>query len=503
MRTGVSDVRRVEVDPPRRRRLPIVGLVAAPCLAVVVYWCLPAEFVNEAGNVRHFSVDGRLSLAVMVWMGIWWLSEAVSVEATALLPLALFPLVGITSMSDAAAPYASPLIFLFMGGFLLAIAMQGQGLDRRIALLTLRLVGSRPVNLIGGFMVATAVMSSCVSNTATVAMMIPIGLGITRMADEHYELEAQRRRFKVALMLGIAYAASIGGLATLIGSPPNGFLAQYAADNLGVRVTFLDWLVVGLPLTIVLLPTAWWLLTRWLFPLETDDLEGGAHQIRRQWNELGPMHKGEWVVFSVFVFTVAAWIGRPLLIRLFPQLTDAGIAIAAGLALFAIPVGWKRSDRVLTWNDAKHLPWGVLVLFGGGLSLASAVGDHGVGEFVGSLAGSISFMPAAVIVVAITGGMVFLTELTSNTASAATLVPILVAISPSMGLEPHELAVPATLAASCAFMLPVATPPNAIVFGSGHVTMGEMMRAGIWMNVIATAAITIVIYGLVLRFVTV
>lgn len=470
-----------------RTRVQWLGLLGGPLLALICYALLPDRFETAPGDVQDFSRAGQLTLLLLIWMAAWWLTEAVALQATALLPLVLLPLFGAATMKEAAAPYASPLIFLFLGGFLMALSMQRWGLDRRIALFVLRLAGTRPANLVGGFMVVTAVLSSCVSNTATVAMMLPIGLGVLAMAGAG---DGDRGgNLKVCLMLAIAYAASIGGLATVIGSPPNGLLVQYAADQLGERISFLRWLAVGLPLTLVLLPVTWLLLTRVLHPLPREPLAGGRALLDAEWARLGPVKSGEWITLAVFTGAVAGWLARPLLADVLPGLTDAGIAITAGLLLFVLPVSVREHRFALDWDTAARLPWGVLILFGGGLSLAEAVETGGVGEFLGSFALGLEGLPPLVLVLAVTAGVVFLTELTSNTATAATLIPILAALAPGLGLSPLALAIPVTLAASCAFMLPVATPPNAILFGSGHVTLPQMMRAGVWLNLIATAAI--------------
>jgi len=477
-----------------RRIVRWIGLVAGPLAAALAYWLLPESFLAATGEVTELTDAGRVTLGLMLWMAIWWMTEAIAIEATSFLPLVVLPLSGAASMSVAAAPYASPLIFLFLGGFLLALSMQRWGLDRRIALVTLKLVGTRPANMMGGFMVATAAMSACVSNTATVAMMVPIALSVTRCVGNE-----AGKAFRVSLLLSIAYAASIGGLATIIGSPPNGFLAQYASEELGLEVTFLGWLKVGLPITVVFLPLTWLLLTRVIFKVPREPFAGGRELVQSGLRELGPVNAGERLTFFVFVLAVVCWVTRPAIAKFVPGITDAGIAITAGLLLFVLPVD-RGGVRALDWNTAKKLPWGVLVLFGGGLSLAAAVGDFGVAELIGASARGMGELPPLWTVLAITGGMIFLTELTSNTATVATMIPLLAALAPSFGLSPVELVVPATLAASCAFMLPVATPPNAIVFGSGYISMQQMMRAGLWLNAVAVLLLTVLCHFVIVPF---
>ncbi len=469
-----------------------VGLGAGPLCAALAFMLLPDSYATGTGEFAEVTDAGRITLGLMLWMAIWWMTEAVAIEATSLLPVVLLPLSGATTILEASAPYASPVIFLFLGGFLLAMSMQRWGLDRRIALLTLKVVGTRPRNMMGGMMVATAVMSACVSNTATVAMMIPIALSVTRFVDEDGS-----DSFRTSLLLSIAYAASIGGLATIIGSPANGLLAQYSSTSLEFEITFIDWLKVGLPVVIVLLPLTWLLLTRVVFVVPTQALAGGSESVSKGLRDLGRVRPGERLTLIVFVVTVVCWVARPALAPFIPGITDAGIAIGAGLLLFVLPVD-RAGGRALDWETAKGLPWGVLVLFGGALSLAAAVGEFGVAELIGASASGIGELSPFWIVFAITAGMVFLTELTSNTATAATMIPLLAALAPGFGVNSLELIVPATLAASCAFMLPVATPPNAIVFGTGYISMRQMMRAGLWINLLAIALLTLLCHFLIL-----
>jgi sodium-dependent dicarboxylate transporter 2/3/5 len=420
-------------------------------------------------------------------MAVWWITEAIPIPATALLPLALFPVLGIGDIRASASHYANPVLYLFMGGFMIAQAMQRWGLHRRLALHILRVMGTRPRNMVGGFMLATAFLSMWVSNTATTVMMLPIGLSVidlTRRATG-----AADRHFALTLMLGIAYAASIGGMGTLIGTPPNALLAGFLEETYGVQIGFGQWMTIGVPLVIVMLPLTWLVLTRWIYPVRLADLPGGRETIAREITALGPVSRGETQVGVVFVLTALAWMTRPLLARWVPGLSDAGIAITGGLLLFLVPVDAKRGRFALDWESAAKLPWGVLVLFGGGLSLASAISRTGLAEWLGNAMSGLGTLPLVLIVVAVTAVLVFLTELTSNTASAATFLPILAAVAVGIGENPLLLVVPAALAASCAFMMPVATPPNAIVYGSGHVTVPQMARAGIVLNLLFIVAL--------------
>jgi len=495
-------------DPPRssepgatrtlaRRRLGSIGLALGPPLGLAAWLALPGEYTDAAGATVALGAEARCVAGLLAWMATWWLTEAVALPATALLPLVLLPLGG-TAVRDAAAPYAEPIIFLFLGGFLLALAMQRWGLDQRIALLTVRLVGTRPAALVGGVMLATAGLSACVSNTATTAMMLPIGLGV---------LELYRRRSRAvsaealadlerALLLGMAYAASIGGLATIIGSPPTGIVVQYAAEHLDREIGFARWLLVGGPLTVVLLPFTWWLLTRVLHRVPDEPLEGGRAYLTGELRRLGPMGRGERATAAVFALAVLGWVARPLLARAVPGLSDAGIAVGAGALLFAIPLGGGR--RALDWETASRAPFGVLLLFGGGLSLARGIEASGVADFLGAQARGLEGLSPWALTAVVTLGTIFLTELTSNTAAAATLVPVLGALAPALGVDALTLVVPAAVAASCAFMLPVATPPNAIVFGSGRLSLPEMTRAGLWLNLVAALVISVAMHAVLL-----
>jgi solute carrier family 13 (sodium-dependent dicarboxylate transporter), member 2/3/5 len=491
-----------------RRRVGWAGLLGAPPLGVLVYASVPDTVAGEAGQLIELGHAGRATAGLAVVMAIWWMTEAIEIPATALLPIAVLPLLGAASATEAAAPYANPLIFLFLGGFLLALAMRRWGLERRIALIALRLVGTEPRRVVGGFMVLTAVLSMWVSNTATVAMMLPIALSIIDASVPAGREALLRggdepgRDFARSLLFGIAVSASIGGVGTLIGTPPNLFLASFARESLSVDISFAQWLAFGVPVVAVFLPLAWVLLTWVLFP---PDLEPGALEgaLAGDGEDLGPVSRGEWATFVVFCLAASAWVLRPLLEDVtvlggapFAGLTDAGIAVIAGVALFVIPVDVAEREFVLDWDTAAQLPWGILVLFGGGLSLAAAIEANAVAEYLGAQATVLDGLPPVVLVAVIAAGVVFLTELTSNTATAAALVPILAAVAPGLDLHPLALAIPAAVAASLAFMLPVATPPNAIVFGSGLLTIPEMMRVGLRLNVAAVVIITVATYAL-------
>jgi len=495
----------------QRSRIRTWGLIGGPIVGAVCFVILPVDYVNTVGDAHALSIPGRMTLALMAWMAVWWMTEAIDLSATALLPLVVLPLSGAADMKSTAAPYASEIVFLIMGGFILALSMQRWRLDRRIALLTLRIVGDKPVNMVGGIMLATAMMGGFVSNTAKAAMLLPVGLSLIEFVRHRHEKDSVN--FAVCVMLGIAYASSISGVSTIIGTPPNAFLAGFVRDEIAEpyrrEISFVNWLMIGLPLTAVFLPLAWLLLTRLLFPIGTKSIEGGRDFISESYRDLGRMNRGEWTTFIVFVVTVLAWMFRQPLAsielgdayhvwRPFAGLTDSVIAVAGALLLFVIPAGKPPNAFVMDWKTAVKLPWGVLILFGGGLSLAAAIEKNGVAEFLAAQTGWLDGVPPLVLLLAVITTVVFFSEIASNTATATIMVPILAAMAPRLGVHPYFLIVPATLAASFAFMLPAGTPPNAIVFGSGCVTMRQMCRAGLWMNLIGIALILVATYVIIM-----
>jgi solute carrier family 13 (sodium-dependent dicarboxylate transporter), member 2/3/5 len=464
------------------------GLVLGPSLFLLVLLTSPPAGMEPLA---------WRTAAVGLLMATWWITEAIPIPATSLLPLALFPMLGVAAIGPAAAPYANPVIFLFMGGFMIAEAFQRWGLHRRIALNIIRALGTNPVNLVAGFMLASALLSMWVSNTATVVMMLPIGISVVDLVIRRYGEEARQSNFALSLMLGIAYAASIGGLATLIGSPPNALLAGFMAETYGVTVTFLQWMSIGVPLVVVTLPIAWVLLTRVVYPIRLQRIPGGREMIDEEMRGLGSITRPEVLVGAVTVLTAAAWVFQPLLARAVPQVSDAGIAISGALLMFILPVSLRHGVFLLDWASARRLPWDVLVLFGGGLSLAAAVTATGLAGWIGVSLAAVGTWNVFLIMLSVTAVVIFLTEMTSNTATAAAFLPIVASLAVGMGRDPLLLAVPAALAATCAFMLPVATPPNAIVYGTGYVTIPQMVRAGLWLNLLFVFAITLFAYVLV------
>jgi len=463
-----------------------VGLALGPALALLLIVLPPPEGLDPAA---------WRTAAVGVLMATWWITEAIPIPATALVPLALFPLLGAAPLHDAAAPYANPVIFLFLGGFLLAQALQRWNLHRRMALRILRTLGSRPASLVAGFMAATAFLSMWVSNTATAVMMLPIGVSVIQLTRSGSDDDSTP--FATALMLGIAYAASIGGIGTLVGTPPNALLAGFVSESYGIQIGFAQWLVVGLPMVAVMLPLAWLVLVRWVFPVHGVTLSGGRELLDTEARSLGPLRRGEALTAVVFTLTALAWILRPQLQRIVPGLSDPGIAILAGVVLFVVPADFRRGVFLLDWRSAAKLPWDVLVLFGGGLSLADAINRTGLAAWMGEALSGLGTLPVLALVTVVVLLMIFLTELTSNTASTATFLPILASLALGIGENPLLLAVPAVIAASCAFMMPVATPPNAIVFASGYVGIPRMARAGVVLNLLFTVLIPLLAWFLV------
>jgi solute carrier family 13 (sodium-dependent dicarboxylate transporter), member 2/3/5 len=470
-----------------RQRL---GLVLGPSLFLIMLLAGPPDGV---------AAPAWQVAALTVLMATWWVTEAVPIPVTALLPVGLLPLMGVADMADAAAPYANPLIFLFLGGFVIALALQRWNLHRRIALLILGAAGQRLDQLVGGFMAATAGLSMWVSNTATAALMLPIGISVLVLLEDQGVTESEGRSFSLALLLGIAFAANIGGMATLIGTPPNALLAGYLADHHDLRIGFAQWMAVGLPVALILLVACWWVLCRWAFPLPRRRIEGIDALIRQQHEALGPMSGPERRVTLVFAAVALCWLTRPLLDKWIPalSLTDPGIAILGALALFLIPAGGGRRENLLHWDATRQLPWGVLVLVGGGLSLGAAIGASGLSDAVATALGGLTAWPVWALVLVVALVTMLLSHVTSNTATAATLLPLAAALAVTLDEHPLLLTVPVALAASCAFMLPVATPPNAIVFGSGRITVPDMVRAGSRLSLLALVVVTVAVLVMV------
>ena len=458
--------------------------------------CLIFGILYFTPSPQDLSQTGWYTASLVSIMAIWWIFESVPVAVTALLPIFLLPILDVTTISQATQPYANPLIFLFMGGFFIAIAMEKSNLHRRIALTIINYMGINPKSIILGFVISSAFLSMWISNTATALMMLPIALSILSITEK-IESSQEKLNFEIALMLCIAYACNIGGMATLVGTPPNAFLAGFMSENYNIEIGFAQWLIIGVPIAIVGLILMYIVLTKVIYPIGSNQLPGSKAVIEKYFNELGPISIVEKKVTLIFVIVAILWIIRPYINFLIPKLSDAGIAIGGAISLFVIPESIKNKRPLLSWKDAKKLPWGILILFGGGLSLASAISASGLANWIGESLNIIKDWPILSVICLSVTIIILLTEITSNTATISAFLPILASVAISFGESPILLAIPASLGASCAFMLPVATPPNAIIFGSGKVSIYEMSKAGIFLNIIFIFVITFISYKLI------
>ena len=447
----------------------------------------------------ELSSAGWTVAAIAVLMAIWWATEALPVAVTALLPLALFPLLNITSFETAALPSANKNIYLFLGGFILALGIESSGLHKRIALNMILAVGSSGAKLIGGFMLVSALISMWVMNTSTTLMLLPIGLAVCGVISQTVPgmTDTDKANFDTALLLGIAYAATIGGMSTLIGTAPNIVFSAFMQDTYKVEISMFDWMKLGVPLAAVMLFGAWYSLTQYVFPIKFSASQEAKDELKKMLSEMGALTKDEIRISIIFGLAVFAWVFRTLLnkIEFLSGLTDAGIAIIAAILLFMTPSASKKGD-LLKWEKSKELPWGLLLLFGGGLSLAAQISATGLGMWIGQSLMVLSTVPPIVLILAVATLIIFLTEITSNVTTTTTFLPVFGALAVAIGILPVSLTVPVCLAASCAFMLPVATPPNAIVYGSNKFTIATMMRAGIALNIIGIIVVTLFAYFL-------
>lgn len=467
-----------------------VGII---CLVMTIQFPAPAELSESAWRAA----------GVALLLAIWWATEVLPIPITSLLPVILFPALGIMSMEDSTAPYAAPAIFLLLGGFIIATGLAKWNLHRRLALNILVRVGNSPTALIAGFMGATALLSMWISNTASTLMMIPIAMSLAHeMAQEEIE---QHHKFILCLILGIAYSASIGGLGTIIGTPPNLFVVSFMKQNYGIDISFVDWMIFGVPVVIVMTTLAWWMLTQWIFSFNLHDEQISKTVIVTELKKLGKLTQPEQRITYVFALIAAAWVLRVPIQEHFEillWLNDAMIAVGGAVLMFIIPAGQAPNAEVknaslLDWETASKIPWGVLLLFGGGLSLADAIKDTGLAAWIGTGLSGLPHLDLIVMMFILVTLVIFLTELTSNTATTATLLPILGVLAVSSGINPMLLFAPTALAASCAFMLPVATAPNAVVYSTGQVTISQMAHAGLKLNLVAIIVVTGFSYTLV------
>jgi sodium-dependent dicarboxylate transporter 2/3/5 len=455
------------------------GWILGPGFLLLTLFLPPPEGLSEAGW-RTAGVAGL--------MAVLWISEAIPLPATALLPLVVFPVLELGTIQQSAAPYSNPIIYLFLAGFILALAMQRWNLHRRIALHLISALGTRPARILAGFLLASALLSMWVSNTATALMMLPIALSVVQLLPADAEASPGTQRFRTALLLAVAYGATSGGMATLIGTPPNAVLAAYMSEVYGFTIGFGAWMLLGVPVTLATLVVVYLVLTRVCFRLDRREVAGMAELLATEKAKLGPFSRGERIVLVVFALTALGWIFQRQLALVLPWVSDTTIGIAGALLLFALPVN-RRGDFVMNWESTRALPWDVLLLFGGGLSLAGNMERHGLSRYLGDLSQGLGGVPMLLTLAILCFGILMLTELTSNTATAATFLPIVAALALTLGQNPLLFLIPTALAANCSFMMPVGTPPNAIVFGSGQITLPQMARAGLLLNILLVPVI--------------
>ncbi len=463
-----------------------IGFFLGPLAFILIKFLFhPSGLSDQANSV----------LASTAWIAIWWITEAIPIAVTALLPIALFPLSGGMGLSETTASFGHKYVFLYLGGFIIALAIEKWQLHKRIALNIINMIGSNVRKIILGFMIATAFLSMWISNTATSVMMLPIGMAIIlQLKDNTSTIEDENLIFGKALMLAIAYSASIGGIATLIGTPPNLVLAGVVSDLYDYEITFSQWFIFGFPISLVLLTICWFYLTRVAFKFKQTEFPGGKMEIKRLLTGLGKISYEEKIVSIVFAATAFCWITRSFLLQgLLPALDDTIIAIVFAVILFLIP-SKDKTDMLINWDDAVKLPWGIILLFGGGMALAEGFETSGLAQYIGSQMTGLIGVTTILLILILIAAVNFLTEITSNLATTAMLLPVLAPMALTIDMHPFVLMTAAAVAASCAFMLPVATPPNAVVFGSGYLRIPDMVSKGIVMNVISIIVLTFFVY---------
>ena len=501
----------------RSGRKQQIGLWLGPCLVLILLLISPPASLVEITGGEEQAHKAWYVLCLFSLMAVWWVTEALPIPVTALLPLVFLPMAGVAPLKAISGNYMHPVVVLLMGGFIVAKAIERWNLHTRIALNIVVRAGDRPSSLLAGFMVSGALMSMWISNSATSIMLMPIGISV---AAALYADGAERRTFSCALLLAIAYSCSVGGLGTPIGTPTNLIAIGYLEETKGMTIGFGQWMSVGLPVVLIILPIMWWILTRVVFNLSTSNTHDGRNVVRDQIRALGAMTTPEKRTMAVLAFVAITWIFRGFLLPLksedlflfpllkalaadhfsesflqcrpFSGLTDHMIAIIGVLLCFLIPSGDKKEQggALLDWKTAESIPWGPLLLFGGGLALASVIRSSGLGGWFGAELSGLSVLPMILLIVVFTTFVIFLTEVMSNVATVSSLLPILGATALEIGINVELIAIPIALASSCAFMLPMATGPNAVVHGSGLVSMQEMTRAGLWINLVAIVVIT-------------
>jgi sodium-dependent dicarboxylate transporter 2/3/5 len=483
-----------------------IGLVAFTVIVLCgIYDFIPSslaaldgkEFDNSSKSVD--SKSAWFVLAVLILMAIWWATEALPVAVTSLLPLALFPLLDIASFQSAADPYANKNIYLFLGGFILALGIESSGLHKRMALKMIIGIGSSGPKLIAGFMIVAALISMFVMNTSTTLMLLPIGLAVCAVIGSTIPniSDQQKKYFDTALLIGIAYAATIGGMSTIIGTAPNLVFVTYMEVAHEIEIDFLNWMKLGIPVAIVMLISAWLILTKLVFPTSFTATNETKYKLNQMLYDLGPLNKDEIKISLIFSLAVISWMTSRIIREKFGiGLEDAGVAIIIAILLFTIPSSTNKSQDLMQWDKTSKLPWGLLILFGGGLSLAAQVSSSGLGMWIGEGLTVLKLVHPIILIFAVATMIIFLTEVTSNVATTSTFLPVIGSLALAIGVVPVSLAIPVCLAASCAFMLPVATPPNAIVYGSGKFTIATMMKAGFFLNLVGILVVTLFSYYL-------
>ena len=467
-----------------KQRLKFISLLAGIAVSLLLYFINPFGVNGDANKV----------LAIGGLMITWWVTEALPMPVVALLPLILFPLLNISKLEETAAPYANPVIFLFMGGFMLGLAIEKWNLHRRIALNIVRITGTSGDRIVLGFILATGLLSMWLSNTATTMMMFPIALSVIHVMKENNKGEGNIANFSLTIMLAIAYASNIGGIATIIGTPPNVAYVGYIQKKYNYDIDFVNWMLICTPLAVLLLMCLYWVMVKWLFPNRIKSDDGTRQLIRNEIRQLGPVSVAEKRVLLIFAGTALLWITRDIInhAQAFFKLDDTIIAVMCAVALFICPSGSKdeSNDSLLEWGDTSKMAWGILLLFGGGIALAGALEKAGLiqqlGLWLAQFSGNGFLLVFVIVLVSL-----FLSEIMSNVAQVIVFAPVVSSLADALGMNPLLLGIPMTLAASCAGMLPMGTPPNAIVFASGHIKLKQMTKAGFVMNIIAVILITL------------
>lgn len=467
-----------------------IGLILGPVLFIVILMSANSSLEQSSWNV----------LAIAAWMVTWWITEAIPIYATALIPLVMFPYLGVFDVSRAASSYANSIIFLFMGGFIIALGLEKHNLHRRIALNLIRITGTGANGIILGFMLATFFLSMWISNTATAVMMLPIATSVVSIIKEQVG-DGNTKGFKLfalALFLGIAYSANIGGTSTIIGTPPNVVLMGYFKEFYDYEVAFSDWILIGLPTAILLMLLTFILLTRVMYRNKLGEISGASGVLRQHLKDMGPFGQNEKLVTLIFGLTALAWIFKNPVNNLigFTLLNDTVTAMSGGVLMFITPIHWKSGENLLDWDDMIKLPWGILILFGGGICLANGMAETGLIQLIGETISNYPGIEGWVLILVLTTLVLFMTELMSNVALITIFIPVVFGIAQGLGMDPLLLSIPVTFAASCAFMMPISTPPNAIVFASGHIRIKDMVRAGFILNIISIIILVLFSQGL-------